>query len=692
MNATRCIVAFVGLALFCLLGPRLSADPAYLARVAVSPELTEAFESLADSVPGGRVRLTLDPSDELYRQLEMSMDGVEGLSLHPAAQTLVHAKLTSDPPALLLTAERPGEGSIWNRTLRGHAANWWSLAPPFVAILLALTFRATVPALLLGVWVGATLLASGNLVARLLQGTWDVVSVFIVKISIYDFDVARELRETGEATSSWAAVQGGISAANFHLQIILFVFGLIGMVGIVNRSGGIQGVLERILGVVSGTRSAMIATFAMGLAIFFDDYSNSLIVGNTMRPLTDRLRISREKLAYIVDSTAAPVAGISVLSTWVAYEISMFERPAAQVGLGESPYSIFLQTIPFRFYCIFSLVLVALIVFTGRDFGPMLKAEERARSTGATVRPGSTPLVSRSMEASAAKDGIPHRARNAVLPIGTVLLVTIGIIWQTGSAGVIPAPSPFSAEGLRTILGNADSARALFVASWAGFGLAMLLAISQRLLSLKETLQAGVSSFGAVTSAIAILLLAWGIGSVCEKLGSAHYLIALLDGRVSPLFFPAGLFLIACLVSFSTGSSWSTMSIILPNTVFLSWVIGEASSIGPHAMTIASIGAVLEGSIFGDHCSPISDTTILSSTASGADHVDHVRTQIPYAMVTMAVALLAGYLPAAAGLSPSISLGIGVLVLTAIVTGFGRRPASPAQDTEPGSLTGSSPL
>ncbi len=659
LTSQRLLLAAAGLLLFAICGPLLRPSTDYLARVAVLDGVPDALSSLSESLqsPGVTLIVSGPEADALARDIESAIATIDGIEVDASAIRALEAELLPDldPPRLVLRS-----GPTWQREVTGQPPRWHSLLPPFVAILLALTLRKTIPALVLGVWAGAVLMATGDLPGRLALGSIHLVTDYIVRVSFFDYESLLN-------PSTW-------TPANFQLEIILFVLGLIGTVGIASRAGGIQGVMNLLLERVAGVRSALLTTFAMGLAIFFDDYSNTLIVGNTMRPLTDRLRVSREKLAYVVDSTAAPVAGISALSTWVAYEVSMFAGPVAALGMSDNPYSIFLRTLPFRFYCLLTLAMVALVCSTGRDFGPMLRAERRARATGAVVREGSSPTLSASMEKASPRAGVPARWYNAVAPIGLVLVATVFLIGATGHAGLPPgtAVDLLSGAYLRAVLGNADSAYALFVASWLGFGLAVLLAVGQRILSPIEALRAGVASFGAVSSAIAILLLAWGIGKVCADLGTAHYLIALLSGRISPVVFPAGLFLISCLVSFSTGSSWSTMSIVLPNTVFLAHAIGGDSAIGAEAMTIMSIGAVLEGSIFGDHCSPISDTTILSSTATGSDHVDHVRTQFPYAATTMVLALALGYVPVAAGLPVGLALAFALGAVALVVWVIGR--------------------
>ncbi|NNE09415.1 MAG: Na+/H+ antiporter NhaC family protein, partial [Gemmatimonadetes bacterium] len=507
-------------------------------------------------------------------------------------------------------------------------------------------FQRTILALAAGVWLGTTFLSGFNP----LLGLWLFLREYVVQQALLD---------------------------SFRLELLGFVIGLVALIGIISRGGGVQGMLEVITKLVHSAKSSQMATYLMGLTIFFDDYANTILVGNSMRPLTDRFRVSREKLAYIVDSTAAPVAGISILSTWVAYEVSLFAPQLLEVGIIENPYLVFAQTIPYRFYAIFTLLFILIGILSGREFGPMLAAEKRARSLGHLSHPDARPMVSDTMTRVQPKENIPHRWWNGVLPLVTVIVVTLCMMWQSGNAS-LDAPYPLSAvlslTALRDIIANANSTQAIAGGAWSGFALAAFLMLTQRNLTTTEVLGASFSSTRALSFAIVILILAWCIGGVCRDMGTAYYLVALFKQSLSPNLYPIVLFLVSCLVSFSTGSSWSTMAIILPNAVLLAHLLGADSVIGPYGLTIVSIGAVLEGSIFGDHCSPLSDTTILSSVSSASDHIHHVRTQIPYAVTTMLVAILAGYLPATRGVSPWICIACGVTALFLVLRFAGKNP------------------
>ncbi len=541
-----------------------------------------------------------------------------------------------------------------------------TLLPAVFAISLAFaTGRAVLP-LLGGVWLGATMVAwrEGATWLAPFRGVADTGWTYVFINSIYD-PAAGELQA-------------------FSVAVIGFVFALVGMVAITIRAGGMAGVADRFVVLARSARSTRLATWGMGLTIFFDDYANTLVVGGSMRPLADRMRVSREKLAWIVDSTAAPVAGLSILSTWVAFEISQFADQLHLIGLDKSAgYSVFVQTLPFRFYCVLTLVFVGVICLTSRDFGPMLAAERRAYRTGAVFRPGSRPMSGTSRVESEPKPGVAHRAHVAIVPIvvtlGAIVLM-FGTLGETNHALLHRDLDGF--DHLRAILegvGDAD-VNLLFLASLLGLTTAFVLAVVENRLTVREAVSASVSGSQAMSVAVGILLLAWAMSAVCDDLGTREYM-ASFSRFANPLLLPAGLFFAACFVSFATGSSWSTMGILLPIVIQLAADTGRAAAeaaggdpeAAAAAMVILSIGSVLDGAIFGDHCSPISDTTILSSTAAGSDHMDHVYTQAPYAVTVMAIAVTCGYLPAAAGFPPAVCLLTGAAALVAVAFLVGRR-------------------
>jgi len=523
---------------------------------------------------------------------------------------------------------------------------WLSLLPPLIAIGLALITKEVLLSLFVGIFSGALFLFNWNPVAALARSI--------------DRFIAPSLADPDNAA------------------ILVFTTLLGGMVGLINRSGGTLGIVERIQRFATDARRGQVATWLLGVAIFFDDYSNVLIVGSTMRPITDRLRISREKLAYIVDSTAAPVASIFPISSWIGFEVGLIAAAFTAVGIPFNAYTTFVASIPYRFYPIFALVLGFTIAISGRDFGPMLKAERRTRSTGKLLADGDVPLANFDAETVTPPAGTPHRAINAVLPILAVVAVAIIGMMVSGSEGL--SRGDFSGTGtwLREVFGNADSISALCWASLTGALLALALPLAQRVFTIRQGLEAMIEGFKSVFLALIVLILAWSIGSVCNDLHTADFLVHLSAGVLSPHLLPMIIFVLSAAVAFATGSSWGTLGILMPLVVpvadSLSTAAGLSMDSSAYAtIMIGTISSVLAGSVWGDHCSPISDTTILSSTASGSDHIAHVRTQLPYALGAGLIGILIGDLPTAFGLSPWISLALGSILIVVGVRWLGKK-------------------
>lgn len=523
---------------------------------------------------------------------------------------------------------------------------WFSLLPPILAIVLALIFREVITALFAGVWLGALAVAGFNPV----EGTWRLIDQFVVP--------------------------GLANTDDGHTQVVVFTLLLGAMVGMIARNGGTMGIVKAVTPFAHNARRGKLATAFAGLGIFFDDYANTLIVGNTMRPITDRLKISREKLAYLVDSTAAPVAALVPISTWVGYEISLIadglriaaeQNPAgAEALLAQSPFSIFIQTIPFLFYPLLAIVFVLLTSAMNRDFGPMAAAERRAASEGHLYRPGATLAADTSSHLMEAKEGVRQVWWNAGIPVATVILVVVVGLYTSGSAGTAPGAS------LMDIFGAADPFATLLWGSLAGCLVAMLLSlldlppVLQKTLTIQECIDAALAGMKSMMIALIILALAWSLGAVTEEIGTAQYLSQLLSDRVALQLIPVIVFVTSAAMAFATGTSWGTMAIMLPLVIPLTVALGGAATYPGGEQVGILLGAtasVLAGAIFGDHCSPISDTTILSSTASACDHMDHVRTQLPYALLVAGVGMVLGNIGTAYGLPAWLALGGGAVVL-----------------------------
>ena len=528
-----------------------------------------------------------------------------------------------------------------------YAPSWYSIVPPLVAIALALLFREVLAALFAGVWLGALAVTGFNP----LNATWRTVDTFIVPA----------LADDGGQT-----------------QIVVFSLLLGGMVGVIARNGGTLGIVEAVSPFATSARRGKIATWLAGLAIFFDDYANTLIVGTTMRPITDRLRISREKLAYIVDSTAAPVAALVPISTWVGYEISLIDSglqiaaeqqasidPALSASLtSSSAFAVFLSSIPYLFYPLLALAFVFLTSVMNRDFGEMAVAEKRAAAGGGLTRPGSMPVTDTTDSLLQPVESAPHRWWNAAIPVLTVVVTVLIGLLVSGRAGSEPGAS------LMDVLGAADPYATLLWGSLAGCLMGVGLSLVQRILTLQEALGSVVAGMKAMMIAMIVLVLAWSLGAVTGAIGTAAFLAQTLGDSVPLQLIPVLVFVTAAAMAFATGTSWATMAILLPLVIPLTVSLGGGVDFdggAQQSILLGSISSVLAGAIFGDHCSPISDTTVLSSTASGCDHVDHVRTQLPYAVVVAVVGMLLGDIGTAYGLPVWVALGLGVLILFAVL-------------------------
>jgi len=537
--------------------------------------------------------------------------------------------------AIAITATVDGDSTTTSlRVLPG----WISLMPAFLAIVVALLLRNVVPALLLGLWFGATALQSFSPLGAL-QGLMDAFAVFIV-----------------------AAL-----ANPDHAAIIAFSMMIGGMVGIITRNGGMGSVVRLIVNRAKTAVGGQVAVWFMGLMIFFDDYANTLVVGNTARPITDHLKISREKLAYIVDSTAAPVVCIALITTWIGYQVSLIDD--ALQGIEQlkdvAAYTVFLHSIPYSFYPILAVIFVLTVASTGRDIGPMYAAEVRARKGQVEPDKSGEDMPSLQGDTLEPKPNVPLRAVNAFVPI-LVLVVGLGVsLYITGEG-----------ETITEIIGSSDPYKAMMWASFAGALAAAGMSIGQRILSAHETVDAWYGGARATLFGMIVLILAWSMSAITMDLNAKGFLISVLGDSLPVVLVPAIVFLLAAVTAFATGTSWGTMGILMPLVIPLAWAVmtvnGMADPSGMHIL-YSTIASTLAGAVWGDHCSPISDTTVLSSIASGCDHIEHVRTQMPYAIMVGVVAILFGTIPGAYGLSPWISIVAGVAILYGVLRYFGRR-------------------
>lgn len=493
-----------------------------------------------------------------------------------------------------------------------------SIVPPILAIILALTTKEVVLSLFVAIFVGAIILNDMNI----LLGFTETLNTFVV----------------GSLTDSWNA------------SILLFCLSIGGLINVLQKNGGTLGISNIVINKTKGRKSSLIMTWLLGLLIFFDDYANSLIVGNTMKSVTDKLKVPREKLAYIIDSTAAPVSSIALVSTWVGMELGLIQTGLENIGVDKGSYQVFLETIPYRFYSILTLGFVLAIIILNKDFSLMAKAEKNCSLDSNTILED---------EKNSIDNNIKPRWYNAVLPILTVILVTmIGLFINGGG---------LEGETIQNAYSNADASVVLLWASIIGFIVATFMTLVQKTLSFNEIMESWIDGIKDMIVPALILILAWSLGSINGELKTANYIVSLIGNNFPAFLIPTIMFIISAIIAFSTGSSWATNAIVMPIAISLGFKLGGIS------ILIPVIGSVLTGAVLGDHCSIISDTTIMSSMASGCNHISHVKTQMPYAMTVGLISIITGFIPAGLGLNPFISLTIGMISLIAIIYKFGKK-------------------
>lgn len=523
----------------------------------------------------------------------------------------------------------------------GFRPSQWSLFPPVLALIIAFISQRILLALFAAVYAGGIIAHDGNL--------W------------------LGLKET-VANYIWSNV-----ASEFNLLILFFFVSLVGMIGVANRSGATADLVRMISKIAHSARSACLSAMLMGCAVFFDDYSSCILVGMTMRPLTDRFKVSREKLSFIVDSTSAPLAGFAIISTWIGFEVGLFQSVIDNLKIPTNGYEMFFRILPFRFYCFFTLIFVFLNTYLRRDFGSMLRAERRAFHEGKLMADDAEPPISQDFMAVQPKEGVKGRWYHVALPIFLVIFICLGGILFVGKGSQAMAGIPFSLFSFETWracfigVGEIENSIPLimFTAGMAGSFLVIFFATTSRILTLKESFAVWIRGCRGITLAAGLIILAWALKSVCYELKTANVLVFLLQDALQAQWIPLLTFILGALISFFTGTSWGAMGILIPIMGPLAYAYGDP------LIFALSLGAILDGSIFGDHCSPISDTTVLSSVASDCDHIDHVRTQMPYALFTMSVASVCGYLWAAFKLPIWVGylLGIGVIVAVLFLVG-----------------------
>ncbi len=457
---------------------------------------------------------------------------------------------------------------------------WASVLPPLLAIFLAIKTKHVYISLILGIWLGWTILNGWNPLVGLIKTVSAIVTVF------NDRD---------------------------NTQVILFSAMIGAIITFTQYSGGMNGFVNWILGkgLVKTRKSAGFLAWFLGFIIFIESSICVLVSGAVARPIFDRLRISREKLSYILDSTSAPKCILIPLNAWGAFIIGLLSAQGIK-----NPVGLLVSSMPYNFYAIFALLLVLIVVFSEKNLGPMKEAERRVKEEGKLLSEGAEPLISDEVVMMEAKKGIKPKPVNMLLPVITMVGMMPIVLLITGRGNIMEG------SGSTSVLWSVIT----------GLGVGAVAYRFQGIMRLNEITNIFMKGVGGLIPLASLMVLAFSIGDVCDSLGTGLFVARMAKASLPPAVIPAVIFLASCFISFSTGTSWGTFAIMIPIAVPMINLIAL-----PPGLTIA---AVLSGGVFGDHCSPISDTTIISSMAAATSHIDHVRTQLPYALMAAIIALL----------------------------------------------------
>ena len=429
-----------------------------------------------------------------------------------------------------------------------------------------------------------------------------------------------------------------------NLRILGFVFFIFMMVHVMIKSGGLGALVEFLKKWITNSRSSQLMTAFLGCFIFIDDYANTMVVGSSMKKVTDRYGVSREKLAFLVDATSAPVAGVALVSTWIGYEVGLFDEMAQKFSWSIDGYGIFLDAIGFRFYCFIMLIFVFVNGFFGIDFGPM-KTERKSP-------------IENEKELFTQKSSMVC----VFAPLLTLLGLIFSLLWYDGG-GRLSTDLLSLTHWRQALTVSKNGIFILFISSFVSYLVALVSAFLKSSFRLQDLVQTFVSGIRSAGLPVGILILSWSLKLVCDDLKTAEFITSQIGNQVSPQSLPALVFIISALTAFTIGTSWGTMAVLIPTVTPLAVTVGG----GEYGIFVSlCLAAILDGAIMGDHCSPISDTTIMSAAATDCNLLSHVRTQLPYSLTVGFLAVFLGYLPAGYGLSPLVSLGLAFVLIVAL--------------------------
>ncbi len=479
-----------------------------------------------------------------------------------------------------------------------------TLIPPAIAIFLCLITRRVLISLFLGVFAGSLIISGWNPLEGL----------------IYSLDtLSSSISDTG------------------HVHLLLFNLFMGSGFALMWRLGGSKALSEWAKTRLKSKRGVGIGAWLLGFVVFFSDYISIIIRGSIFRDVFTNARVSKEKLSYMIASTSGPIATFFI-SDWIAFQISMVKEGIEQAGITDvAPLTGYLQSIPLNIYCIFAVALVGIVAISRKDWGPMLKAERRAEETGEVSKKGSAPMMEMDKELGDVLENVKPRLITFILPLVVLIVVTLFGFYWTGHGDIEFQGSV--AQYFVNILEKADAGKALLWGSFCMTLVGMILALVYKAMNLEAIMGTVIDGMKMMILACSILVLAWSVGAVMKDMGLAKFIVQLIGKSIPFPLIPPMLFLIGMLISFATGTSWGTMTILTPIAIPLVYRLT-----GDSLTAVMMSGVVFSGAIFGDNCSPISDTMVLSTIFSGANHMDHVVTQIPYSVECAAISFVLYFL------------------------------------------------
>lgn len=573
-----------------------------------------------------------------------------------------------------ITFKPQNQTTLYSIKIR-HLPDWLSIIPPLLAIALSLIFHEVITSLFLSVFVGVLLLIGFEFS--------NVIPAFLRVIDSYILEVLRDSK---------------------HISLISFAFMVGGMIALIAKNGGLTGLVNKISAIAHSSRSAQLTTLFLSLSIFFDNYVNILIVGNTMRPITDKYKVSREKLAFIVSTTAASAASLAFFTTWTGAEMVYVHDAASYLRLGNSAFSIFFKSLQFAYYPIFMLILTFALIVSKKDFNKMADAEVSARSAGIKNEQNDK-SIEKNIERDIVEILHPESQNggkwiNAAFPLIVLFITAIAGLIVTGTENIyqkmLGKGIPVTNQNLSSVwkhlhafdnrnisffqklgelFGNGDFYIALLWSSFSSLLTAFLLTLLHKNLTLKRTTEIMIHGFRVMLSAIIILIFSWSLAEITEDLHATEYLSSVITGNIKPSLLPLVSFLLAATFAFSTGSVWGAMAILYPLLVPVSWMISASSGLSmsdTESITYNVIATILSGSVFGIHCSPVSDSTIMSSIASDCNHIQHIKTQLPYAATIALISILVFFF-SLINFHWFFNLGLGTALIILIVKFSGKR-------------------